>query len=113
MRLHHYAFSHRVLPAQLQSGDGILGVLANPGNQDYLVKTWDAVPRSKHFLELSAHYQDQLQALIPGQIVSQELNAGLAIDTDSVPSQGLAYNSFWLGGQHLVFLVQMPQALAS
>jgi hypothetical protein len=112
MRLHHYAFSHRVLPAELQAGDGTLGLLANPDNLDYLVRLWECVPRNKAYQELRLRYESQLDLLIPGQPVSQDVNAVLAAMIDVLPPNWLGYNTFWLGGQHLVFLIQMPEPLA-
>lgn len=78
MPTHHYLFAHKVLPSVLWEGDSMLGILANPENQEYLTTIWNKVPLST----------GQLPAILP--------------------PDGLGYSSHWIGGEHLVFLVQMP-----
>jgi hypothetical protein len=40
----HYLFAHRILPHLLWQGDSVLGILANPENQQFLGEQWDRVP---------------------------------------------------------------------
>lgn len=76
-RDHHYRFVHTDLPRYLWQGDSLLGILANPDNQDFLRERWDGARARGHGVEL-------------------------------VDPAGLGYQSFWLGGEHLVFLLRFP-----
>ncbi|MBF0503269.1 MAG: hypothetical protein HQM09_24320 [Candidatus Riflebacteria bacterium] len=41
MRVQHYYFAHRLLPALLFKGHSLLGILANPANQEFLLEKWE------------------------------------------------------------------------
>ena len=76
-RDHHCRFVHSDLPRDLWKGDSLLGILANPNNQDLLRERWDRARAREHGIEL-------------------------------VDTAALGYQSIWLGGEHLVFLLRFP-----
>lgn len=108
MGAQHYIFAHRALPQQLWEGDGFLGILANPENQDFLRKIWDAIPTTSFFQSVVARRAasspfDRLILLDPDELPPE-------LDSDEPrPPDGLSFQSWWLGGQHLVILVTMPE----
>jgi hypothetical protein len=42
-RLQHYFFAHKVLPSRISNADSVLGILANPDNQEFLVHLWHQI----------------------------------------------------------------------
>jgi hypothetical protein len=92
MRVQHYLFAHRVLPGLVWEGDALLGILANPENQDFLTGLWESIPADPSFAEMAA-------AIGPPQNERA---------TEVVPSDGLGYAAHWLGDEHLAFLVTLP-----
>jgi len=40
-RTHHYIFAHKLFPSHIWNGDSVLGILANPENQEFTVNIWN------------------------------------------------------------------------
>ncbi|MDP6039044.1 MAG: hypothetical protein QGG64_10875 [Candidatus Latescibacteria bacterium] len=53
---HYYLFAQKMLPAYIWQGDGVLGILANPENQDYLIGLWEKLSENDGFTnQVTAH----------------------------------------------------------
>lgn len=81
-RRHHYLFAHKMFPAHVWNGDSVLGILANPENQEYTVNLWND---------------------LGGQLEPK----------DRIPAKGMRHSSHWIGGGHLIVLVELPAAQIS
>lgn len=81
-RILHYHFAHKLLPGFVWEGDALFGILANPENKDYLLSVWRGFQKE-------ARTKD---------------NKPVA----DISPEGLSNESFWLGGEHLVFLIRFP-----
>lgn len=107
MPIQHYLFAHRFLPHMLWQGDSMLGILANPDNQEYLHDIWNRIPHTPMFESLRERRAvrtplDEMFAQAGLSRPGPEVAARIA------PPDGLSYESFWIGGQHLVVLITMP-----
>lgn len=84
-RILHYHFAHKLLPSFVWEGDALFGILANPENQDYLPKVWKQL--------------------------HQEARTAEGKPIPFIAPDGLGTQSYWLGGEHLVFLIRFPPAV--
>lgn len=80
MNSHRHIFVHSLLPALLWNGDGTLGHLADPQRQAYLEAIWNS---ARPGLEASG--------------------------CEASPPDGLSCSLHWIGGEHLVNLIQLPE----
>ncbi len=102
-RLHHSFFAHQYLPAHIFAGEQILGILANPHNQGFLVDSWNGIPYLPAFQNMLQNQQELMR--------SPDWPAGMpAVVGERLPPDGLGYQSLWLGGQHVVILITFPPA---
>lgn len=110
MPAQHHLFAHGVLPSLLWEGDGMLGILANPENQEYLTTIWNAVPKTPDFLAVCAGHRKQMEDPRAKQMMREMGVIPESTEQFSavLPPDGLCYSSHWIGGEHLVFLVELP-----
>jgi hypothetical protein len=110
MPAHHYLFAHKVLPSILWQGDRLLGILANPENQEFLINIWNSVPKMPGFLEMCEGHRQQMESPQEMQMMRQLGHVPESIEQFSavLPPHGVGYSSHWIGGEHLVFLVELP-----
>lgn len=110
-RAHHYLYAHKMLPAYLWQEDSMLGILANPENQDYLVNLWEALPDTDGFMhQVTAHREEYAD---PEEIAIRK-DLGIDVTPPDVYEQilspdELGYSAYWIGGEHLVFVIRFPE----